>query len=76
LGQIRANCLIEWFAALSGIREESRKGECEMSTPEECVILDIPEGLRRLNLLGLIVEIDRSGSSLTGPACSAASWRP
>jgi hypothetical protein len=29
-----------------------------MSTPEECVILDIPEGLR-LNLLGLIVEIDR-----------------
>jgi hypothetical protein len=29
-----------------------------VSTPEECVILDIPEGLR-LNLLGLIVEIDR-----------------
>jgi hypothetical protein len=30
-----------------------------MTTPEEpCVILDIPEGLR-LNLLGLIVEIDR-----------------
>jgi hypothetical protein len=25
---------------------------------EECVILDLPEGLR-LNLLGLIVEIDR-----------------
>ena len=38
-----------------------------MSTPEECVILDIPEGLT-LNLLGLIVTIgpirivaDRSG---------------
>ena len=30
-----------------------------MATPEEpCVILDIPQGLR-LNLLGLIVEIDR-----------------
>ena len=29
-----------------------------MSTPEECVILDIPQGLR-LNLLGLIVQIDR-----------------
>jgi hypothetical protein len=29
-----------------------------MSTPEECVILDIPEGLQ-LNLLGLIVTIDR-----------------
>ena len=29
-----------------------------MSTPEECVILDIPQGLR-LNLLGLIVEIER-----------------
>jgi len=28
-----------------------------MSTPEQCVILNIPEGLR-LNLLGLIVEID------------------
>jgi hypothetical protein len=27
-----------------------------MSTPEECVILDIPEGLT-LNLLGLIVTI-------------------
>jgi hypothetical protein len=27
-----------------------------MSTPEECVILDIPEGLS-LNLLGLIVTI-------------------
>jgi hypothetical protein len=26
--------------------------------PEDCVILDIPEGLR-LNLLGLIVQIDR-----------------
>jgi hypothetical protein len=29
-----------------------------MSTPEECVILDIPQGLR-LNLLGLIGQIDR-----------------
>jgi hypothetical protein len=29
-----------------------------MSTPEECVLLDIPQGLR-LNLLGLIVQIDR-----------------
>lgn len=30
-----------------------------MATPDEpCVILDIPQGLR-LNLLGLIVEIDR-----------------
>ena len=30
-----------------------------MATPEEpCVILDIPQGLR-LNLLGLIVDIDR-----------------
>jgi hypothetical protein len=29
-----------------------------MSTPEECVILDIPQGLR-LNLLGLIVQIDQ-----------------
>jgi hypothetical protein len=30
-----------------------------MATPEEpCVILDIPQGLR-LNLLGLIVEIER-----------------
>jgi len=29
-----------------------------MATPEPCVILDIPQGLR-LNLLGLIVEIDR-----------------
>ena len=29
-----------------------------MSTPEQCVILDIPQGLR-LNLLGLIVEIDQ-----------------
>jgi hypothetical protein len=29
-----------------------------MTQPEVCVILDIPEGLR-LNLLGLIVEIDR-----------------
>jgi hypothetical protein len=28
-----------------------------MATPEQCVILNIPEGLR-LNLLGLIVEID------------------
>jgi hypothetical protein len=28
-----------------------------MSTPEQCVILNIPEGLR-LNLLGLIIEID------------------
>jgi hypothetical protein len=27
-----------------------------MATPEECVILDIPQGLR-LNLLGLIVTI-------------------
>jgi hypothetical protein len=26
--------------------------------PEDCVILDLPEGLR-LNLLGLIVQIDR-----------------
>ena len=26
--------------------------------PEDCVILDIPQGLR-LNLLGLIVQIDR-----------------
>lgn len=29
-----------------------------MSTPTPCVILDIPQGLR-LNLLGLVVEIDR-----------------
>jgi hypothetical protein len=29
-----------------------------MTTPAPCVILDIPQGLR-LNLLGLIVEIDR-----------------
>jgi hypothetical protein len=29
-----------------------------MSTPTPCVILDIPQGLR-LNLLGLMVEIDR-----------------
>jgi hypothetical protein len=29
-----------------------------MTTPEPCVILDIPEGLR-LNLLGLIIDIDR-----------------
>jgi hypothetical protein len=28
-----------------------------MATPEQCVILNLPEGLR-LNLLGLIVEID------------------
>jgi hypothetical protein len=28
-----------------------------MATPEQCVILNIPQGLR-LNLLGLIVEID------------------
>ena len=26
--------------------------------PEDCVILDLPEGLR-LNLLGLIIQIDR-----------------
>ena len=29
-----------------------------MTTPVECVILDIPEGLR-LDLLGLVVEIGR-----------------
>jgi hypothetical protein len=29
-----------------------------MTTPVECVVLDIPDGLR-LNLLGLIVEIGR-----------------
>jgi hypothetical protein len=29
-----------------------------MTTPVECVILDIPDGLR-LNLLGLIIEIAR-----------------
>jgi hypothetical protein len=29
-----------------------------MTTPVECVILDIPDGLR-LDLLGLVVEIDR-----------------
>jgi hypothetical protein len=29
-----------------------------MTTPVECVILDIPDGLR-LNLLGLVVEIGR-----------------
>jgi hypothetical protein len=28
------------------------------TVPEDCVILDLPEGLR-LNLLGLIVQIDR-----------------
>jgi hypothetical protein len=57
-----------------------------MTTPVECVILDIPDGLR-LNLLGLIVEIarvrivaDRAGllggllASLTcGGAAGAAS---
>jgi hypothetical protein len=30
----------------------------EETVPEDCVILDLPEGLR-LNLLGLIVQIDR-----------------
>jgi hypothetical protein len=30
----------------------------EVKVPEDCVILDLPEGLR-LNLLGLIVQIDR-----------------
>src|SRR3954453_10529060 len=34
-----------------------RKGR-SMTTPVECVILDIPEGLR-LDLLGLVVEIGR-----------------
>jgi hypothetical protein len=29
-----------------------------MTTPVECVILDIPDGIR-LNLLGLIVEVAR-----------------
>jgi hypothetical protein len=29
-----------------------------MTAPAECVILDIPQGLR-LNLLGVIVEIER-----------------
>jgi hypothetical protein len=29
-----------------------------MTTPVECVILDIPDGLR-LNLLGLVVEVGR-----------------
>ena len=51
----------------------SRKGE-RMTTPVECVILDIPDGLR-LDLLGLVVEVGRVfGSSPTGPACSADSW--
>ena len=46
-----------------------------MATPEQCVILDIPQGLS-LNLLGLIVTIGRSESSLTGLACSVGFWRP
>ncbi len=46
-----------------------------MSTPEECVTLDIPEGLR-LNLLGLIVEIGRIRIVADAPVCSAESWRP
>jgi hypothetical protein len=29
-----------------------------MTTPAECVILDIPDGLR-LNLLGVVVEVGR-----------------
>ena len=52
-----------------------------MTTPVECVILDIPNGLR-LNLLGLIVEIgqvrivaDRAGllgGLLAGLTCGGA----
>jgi hypothetical protein len=45
-----------------------------MATPEPCVILDIPQGLS-LNLLGLSSRLARSESSLTGPVCSAESWR-
>jgi hypothetical protein len=39
-----------------------------MTTPVECVILGIPDGLR-LDLLGLIVESAACGSSRTGQAC-------
>ena len=52
-----------------------------MTTPVECVILDIPNGLR-LNLLGLIVEVgqvrivaDRAGllgGLLAGLTCGGA----
>ena len=47
-----------------------------MTTPVECVILDIPDGLR-LDLLGLVVEVGRVRIVwLTGLASSAGSWLP
>ena len=36
--------------------EERHPRDEEETVPEDCVILDLPEGLR-LNLLGLIVQI-------------------
>jgi hypothetical protein len=36
--------------------EERQPRDEEQAGPEDCVILDLPEGLR-LNLLGLIVQI-------------------
>jgi hypothetical protein len=36
----------------------NKRRESRMTAPPECVILDIPEGLR-LDLLGLVVEVGR-----------------
>jgi hypothetical protein len=45
-------------ARLGSWRGKALTGMREVLVPEDCVILDLPEGLR-LNLLGLIVQIDR-----------------
>jgi hypothetical protein len=48
-----------WYGHAFGYPDDERHPRDEEETvPEDCVILDLPEGLR-LNLLGLIVQIDR-----------------
>jgi hypothetical protein len=46
----------------------------EVKVEEDCVILDIPEGVR-LNLLGLVVQIDRVLITADRAGLLGAGWR-